>query len=255
MDTMKFLWTFIFFVFGSLIASFLNVVIDRLPAGESVISPPSRCAGCKRQLGAKDLIPILSYLVLRGRCRYCQAVIPKRILFVETVTAVLFALLYLSYGLTPELLAMLFYASLFLTIAVIDLEQGIIPNKLTYPGAGVALIITILNPSLGLKSALIGGMVGLGSFLLIAILSRGGMGLGDVKLATLVGLAIGFPQVLAALLLAVVSGGLVALVLLLTRVKSLKEAIPFGPFLCLGALATLWWGSQLLGWYLAFFKV
>ncbi|MFH0847430.1 MAG: prepilin peptidase [Chloroflexota bacterium] len=252
---MRYLWAFILAIFGSLIASFLNVVIDRLPAGESIISPPSHCASCRKRLAVKDLVPILSYLVLGGRCRYCGAPVPKRILLMEIGTAVLFGLLYLNYGLSIELLPMLFYGSLFLAIAVIDLEHSIIPNKLTYPGAVVALIITSLNPALGLKSALIGGAVGLLTFLLIVILSRGGMGLGDVKLATLVGLATGYPQVLVALLLAVVSGGLVAVALLLAKVKRLKEAIPFGPFLCLGAFVTLWWGSQILSWYLAFFGV
>ncbi len=251
---MRYFWTFFLVVFGSLIASFLNVIIDRLPNDESIISPPSHCAHCHHRLSAKDLIPIFSYLNLRGRCHYCQAPIPRRILFVEIGTAVLFGLLYLSYGLTPELLVILFYASLFLVIAVIDLEHGIIPNKLTYSGAVISLIITTLNPTAGFKSALIGGMVGLVSFMMIVILSRGGMGLGDVKLATLIGLATGFPRVLIALLLAVVSGGLIAIALLLARRKRLKEAIPFGPFLSLGAFATLWWGSQLLNWYLPLLK-
>jgi leader peptidase (prepilin peptidase)/N-methyltransferase len=250
-----------FALLGMILASFLNVCIDRLPANRSLVFPPSHCDACNHRLAAKDLIPIFSYLWLRGRCRYCRAHIPGRVLWVEISTAALFGLSYWQYGLSIELAIALFYICLFTVILVIDWEQGLIFNKIVFPAIAAALLISVLFsislpdieivPFIG--RAAIGGGIGLVLFLLIVIVSRGGMGWGDVKLAALIGLATGFPLVFIALLIAVILGGVVAVLLLALKIKKRKEAISFGPFLAVAAIVTLLWGNGILSWYRGLF--
>ncbi len=247
----------VFALLGMAVGSFLNVLIDRLPAHQSPVFPASHCPSCQRRLQAKDLIPVFSYIWLRGRCRYCQAPIPRRLLWVEVGTGALFAYLYWHYGLSPELAVTTFYFCLFIVIMVIDLEHRLILNRVVYPSAVIALAISLFLSQLevvpGIASAAAAGGIGLGLFLAIAIVSRGGMGWGDVKMVALIGLVVGFPLVFVALFLAVVSGGLIAVVLMLARAKSRNQGIPFGPFLSLGTMATLLWGRPILDWYLGLF--
>jgi leader peptidase (prepilin peptidase)/N-methyltransferase len=257
----------IFVLLGMVVASFLNACCDRLPVGESIVYPPSHCPACRHRLRVKDLIPVFSYLWLRGRCRYCQAPIPRRLLWVEIGTGVLFGYLYWHYmvwhhGSGIELAVAAFYCSLFIVLLVIDLEHRLILNKVVYPAMALALLLSILFSFFlspldivpGILEAAIGGGIGLVLFLLVVIVSRGGMGWGDVKLAALIGLVTGFPLIFVALLLAVIVGGLVAGLLLTLKVKGRREAIPFAPFLSLAAIATLLWGSNILGWYLSLFR-
>ena len=167
----------VFALLGAAVGSFLNVCIDRLPAGQSLVYPPSHCVGCGRRLASLDLIPVFSYLWLRGRCRYCGAAIPVRLFLVELATAVIFALLWWKYGLTPELFIAIFYSCLFLVILVIDLEHGLILNKVVYPSAvisfGLALFQStgLIDPGIvpGIVDASIGGAVGLAILLLPVI--------------------------------------------------------------------------------------
>jgi leader peptidase (prepilin peptidase)/N-methyltransferase len=263
----------VFTLLGMVVASFLNVCIDRLPSNESLISPASHCAFCHRRLAVRDLIPVFSYLWLRGRCRYCQASIPRRLLWVEIGTGLLFGYLYWHYGLSIELAVSTLYCCLFTTLMVIDLERGLILNKIVYPAALLAVIISIFLPPsrliypsgvvplsisdflprLGIVQTAIGGGIGLVLFLLIALVFRGGMGWGDVKMAALIGLVTGFPLIFVSLFLAVILGGLVAVTLLLFKVKKRKESIPFGPFLSLATIATLLFGGSILNWYLGLF--
>jgi len=177
---------------------------------------------------------------------------------VELATALIFALLYWHYRLSPELGVMAFYACLFITIFVIDLEHGLILNKVVYPGMVVALLLALypwpwLAESMGLRvaNAALGGAIGFGIFLLIAIVSRGGMGWGDVKLAALIGLATGFPLVFLAIIMGAILGGIVAVALVIAKRRKRRETIPFGPFLALAAMITLLWGSNILDWYLS----
>ena len=240
----------VFALLGITVASFLNVCIDRLPNNESLVFPASHCASCHHRLGIGDLIPVFSYLWRHGRCRYCQAAIPRRLFWVEVGTGILFAFLYWHYGLSIQLAVTTFYCCLLIIIMVIDLEHGLILNKIVYPGMAVALIISIFLPQPGIAQSAIGGGIGLGLFLLIVLISRGGMGWGDVKLAALIGLVTGFPLVFVALLLAVILGGLVAGTLLLLKIRKRKEGIPFAPFLSLATIVTLLFGTNLLNWYL-----
>ena len=249
---------FLFALLGVAVGSFLNVCIDRLPRNESILNPPSHCETCHHPLAAKDLIPVLSYLWLKGRCRYCHASIPRRLFWAELATGGLFAFLYGCYGFSSELWVLVFYACLFIIIFVVDLERELILNNVVYPGMAVALLIAgfVPQPWLMLWSlpaiamAAIGGAIGFVIFLLIAIISRGGMGWGDVKLVALIGLATGFPLIFIALVIGAILGGLVAIALLVSKKRGRKEAIPFGPFLSVAAMITLIWGEEILGCYL-----
>jgi len=262
-----------FILLGVTVASFLNVCIDRLPAGDSLISPGSHCASCHHPLSIKDLIPVVSYLWLRGRCRYCRAPVARRLFWVEISTGLLFGYLYWHYGLTIELPVSAFYGCLFIVLMVIDLEHGLLLNRIVYPTMLVAITISVflppsrliyscgaapplisnLLPELGIIQSVIGGSIGLGLFFLIVIISRGGMGWGDVKMAALIGMVTGFPLVFVALLLAVILGGLAAIIMLMLKMRKRKEGIPFAPFLSLGAMATILWGSNIINWYLGIF--
>jgi len=260
------IWTLLFFLSGSAVGSFLNVVADRLPRGESIISPPSHCPGCGRELSTWELFPIFSYLWLRGRCRTCDVVIPLRLFLMELGTGVLFALLFWRYGLSWELALAILYCCMFLVLLVVDIEHGILPNAIVYPGMVVAFVLAVvvqvvpwaagmrienaIVPSLGKAAA--GGAIGFGLLLIPALIyplltGKEGMGWGDVKLAGLIGLVVGFPLVLVAMFLAIISGGLVAAILLLLKRKGGKDAIPFGPFLAVAAIITLLWGNDVLG--------
>ena len=249
-----------FAALGLVVGSFLNVCIDRLPAGQSIINPPSHCPSCQHRLASKDLIPLFSYIWLRGRCRYCRVPIPKRIFLLELSTGIIFALLYQGYGLTPRLGIMLFYAGLFIIIFVVDLDHGLILNKVVYPALLLALLFALFIPQpwivqvkvQGIANFAIGGGIGFIMLFVIALVSRGGMGWGDVKLAALIGLATGFPLVFLAVVMAAILGGIVAVALLITKRKGRKEAIPFGPFLITATFITLLWGSSILSWYLGF---
>jgi len=254
---------FLFFILGLEIGSFLNVCIDRLPRGESIVKPPSHCEACGHRLAAKDLIPLFSYLWLRGRCRYCRASIPGKLFFVELASGAIYAFLFWKYVLSPEspelgaLGAMIFYAALFTIIFMVDLEKGVILNKVVYPAMVIAVILGVLGiqpelpqwPVGGIANVAMGGGVGFLFFFVVAMASRGGMGWGDVKLAGLIGLATGFPMVLVAIVLGAGLGAIVGVVLMAIRKKGMKSLIPFGPFLSVATMVTLIWGGDMLNWY------
>jgi leader peptidase (prepilin peptidase)/N-methyltransferase len=252
----------VFTLLGLFVGSFLNVCIDRLPQGQSIIRPPSHCPACKHKLGTLDLIPLFSYLWLRGRCRYCRAPIPLRLPVVEGVSGLLFALLYWKFGLGLELGIFLIYASLLMVIFVIDLENQLVLDKVTYPGMALALVFSlfwlgleVISPFptgiLGrLLSSLAGGVIGLALMALPFIIYRRGMGIGDIKLGALVGLMTGYPLVLVALLLSMITGGLVGAILLVFKIKKRSDPIPFAPFLATSAMVTLLWGQAICQWYL-----
>jgi leader peptidase (prepilin peptidase)/N-methyltransferase len=263
--------TALFTIVGVAIGSFLNVCIDRLPLNKSLLSPPSHCDACKQRLTAKDLIPLLSFLWLRGRCRYCRARIPLRVPLVELLTGTLFFLAFWYYGLSARFGFAAFWSCVFLVIIFIDWQHKLILNKVTYPMAVVALVILAADSLTSVPlipagfaflpldkpiilSGVIGGAVGLGFFFLAVALSqllfkREGIGEGDVKLACLIGLVTGWPMVIVALLIGILLGGLVAIVLLLLRLKGRKDTAPYGTFLAIGPIITLFWGVNIFHWY------
>lgn len=241
---------------------------------EAVFEPRRpRCAKCGIPRPWLHLLPFAAYFAAQGRCAACGERIPARIPIVEFVTGALFAALFLSFKLSPELWILLVYTSLLIVLFVTDLEHFILPNIVTYPGmllaALIALLVTLFHYRLSwavffagsdfmslfnnfLLSAVAGGLAGALLLFLVAVASRGGMGWGDVVLAGLLGLMAGFPMVFVALFTGVITGGMVAAVLLISGRKKRREMLPFGPFLCLGGLVTLLWGRQILGWYLSF---
>ncbi len=260
--------TIVFALLGLAIGSFLNVCIDRLPVGKSLVSPPSHCDSCHHPLSVPDLIPVLSYIWLRGRCRYCQARIPLRPLWVEIIGGLLLAVSYWYHGLSVDFAVIAIYSYLFMVILFIDWEHQLILNKITYPAAVAALIISFFHPppgvihiSLpwpivaegisGIINSLIGGGAGFILFLIPILIYPGGMGWGDVKLAGLIGLTLGFPLAIIALFIGIVIGGLAAIILLLSKRKGRKDVIPYGAFLAPGAIITLFCGGAILNWYLS----
>ncbi len=250
----------LFILLGLFTGSFLNVCIDRLPGGQSIVFPPSHCAECNHKLKVLDLVPVFSYIWLRGRCRYCQARIPLRLPIVEGTTALLFALIYWKFGLGLELLFLLIYASMLIIIFVIDLEHLLVLNKIVYPGMALAFVFSFFNPGIrtfsillpnfGVESALLGGIIGLAIMAVPFLVYRQGMGMGDVKLAALVGLMTGFPLVIMAVLLSWILGGIVAGILLALKIKGRKDAIPAAIFLAATTMITLLWGQAIWEWYL-----
>ncbi|MCL4424973.1 MAG: prepilin peptidase [Firmicutes bacterium] len=238
-------------IVGLLLGSFLNVVIHRLPRGESIVFPPSHCPRCGARLGPLELIPVVSYIVQKGRCRHCRASISWRYPLVELVTAGLFLLFYLRYGPSPQFLFYASLATLLVPVTFIDLEHQIIPNSLNLTGLAVGLPLLLWLRPLTWSQALLGLVAGGGLLLVVATLSWGGMGGGDVKLAGVLGFYLGWPLVLLALLLAFVAGALIGLFLLATRIKGRRDFIPFGPFLALGAIITLLAGPEMVVWYLS----
>jgi leader peptidase (prepilin peptidase)/N-methyltransferase len=179
--------------------------------------------------------------------------VPWRIFWVEVGTALLFGFLYWYYGLSLELAVAAAYSSLFILLLVIDLEHQLILNKVVYPTAAAALLADVFLPEPGILLGAAGGAVGFALLLLPALIFRGGMGWGDVKMAGLVGIVVGFPQIFVAIFGAMIVGGTVAAILLLLRLKGRKDAIPYGPFLSIAAIATMLFGGEILTWYLSLF--
>lgn len=250
---MEALLAVVFGLIGAAFGSFLNVCIDRLPSGRSLAYPPSHCEACQHPLSPWDLVPVFSYLWLRGRCRYCRSAIPQRLFWIELAVGLIFAFIYWWYGLSVNFAVVAFYACLFIVLLGIDLEHHLILNRVVYPAWVVVLILDIFLPQPGIVYGLIGSVVGFVILLIPALVYPEGMGWGDVKMAALIGLVTGFPLVFVALFLSIVMGGLVGGVLLLFKLRKRKEGIPFAPYLSVATVVTLVWGSQILGWYLRFF--
>lgn len=247
------------FLFGAVIGSFLNVVIHRLPQGESLVRPRSRCPGCGEPIRASDNIPILSFLLLRGRCRHCQAPIPWRYPLVETLSGLLCTALLATFGLSLNFFAYFAFAAALLAVVFIDLDWQIIPDSISLPGIPAGIVLSFLLepgwPDFGPKSALLAALIGGG--LLWAVAAgyqwlRGveGMGLGDVKLLAMLGAFLGLRSLPVILLVSSVTGALAGLGVMLATGRGLRAAIPFGPFLVLGAYCYLFFGEELIRWYL-----
>ncbi len=235
---------------GAVVGSFLNVVIDRLPNNRSIVTPPSHCDHCQKKLSLLELVPIFSYLLLRGRCRKCNEKIPLRVLVVELGTSLVFLLTWFKFGQSWETALYCLYGAVLIVLGGIDLEHQKIPNILIYPAIGLGLIMIPLLHTNNIWMMLAGGLLGFGVFFLIAVLAPGAMGMGDVKLVLFLGFVLGFPEIVLALFLAFVSGGLLAGILLAIKKIGKKDTIAFGPFLGLAGFVTLLYGSQILSWWL-----
>jgi leader peptidase (prepilin peptidase)/N-methyltransferase len=237
-------------VFGAIIGSFLNVVVYRLPRRESIVKPASHCTACGATVRPYDNVPVLSWLILRGHCRNCSAPISKRYPLVEALCALLCVAAVLAGGSTATVTLNVALILLLVPIALIDLEHRIIPNKLTALGAMLALGIgTALDPS-GEPARLLAGVGAGGALLLAALAYPGGMGMGDVKLAGVMGLFLG-SAVIPAMLIALLAGVLYGALVMVRKGAQAgrKTAIPFGPFLAFGSLVAVFAGDPLVNWY------
>jgi leader peptidase (prepilin peptidase)/N-methyltransferase len=249
----------IVFCFGALVGSFLNVCILRLPKDESIVFPGSHCVSCKHPLAWFDNIPFFSFMLLKGKCRYCGKKISWQYFIVELLTALLFVVFYYFFGVSPKGALYLALTLALLVESVIDMRYKIIPDQITLPAIVIALLACAFFPSIhnetsharGFLAALIGMLVG-GGFLYVAgtiaewILKKEAMGGGDVKLLAAIGAVIGWRGVVWTIFMASLFGSVVGIYL---RIKKGEELIPFGPFLGLGAFLYLFIGPQMTEWY------
>jgi len=240
-------------VFGLAIGSFLNVVIARVPAGRSIVRPPSACPGCGAQLAWHDNIPVLSFLVLHGRCRACGMPISWRYPLVEAITAAALVAAYVAFGPTADFLVAGLLLPALIAVTAIDLEHQLIPDAITLPWILVGLLANLATARISWVEPVIGILLGGGVFLAIILASGGGMGGGDLKLGAMLGAFLGWKALLFALFVAVVLGGVLAIALLASGLRKRKDPIPFGPFLALGGAMALFWGERVVGWYLSGF--
>jgi leader peptidase (prepilin peptidase)/N-methyltransferase len=237
---------------GLAIGSFLNVVAARVPLRRSIVSPASACMSCERPIAWYDNIPLVSYAVLRGRCRHCGSRIPFLYPAIELLTALLVAACALAFGLSGDFAVAAAFCAVLVAVSAIDLEHRIIPNRIVVPAAGLALLVqTALHPS----AEWIVGALGASGFLFAAALAYpAGMGMGDVKLALLMGAVLG-RAVAVALMVGMLAAMIPGLYLLARHGKAgRKMGIPFGPFLALGSVVALFWGHDLVEAYFSLLR-
>jgi leader peptidase (prepilin peptidase) / N-methyltransferase len=234
---------------GAVIGSFLNVVIHRLPRRESLVSPPSRCPQCETPVKPYDNVPVVSWLVLRGRCRHCGAPISPRYPVVELLTALVFAAVVLVRGFDDDLVLELPFVAALIALAGIDLDHKLLPNRIVYPMAAYGVIATLLVDRGDLVEHLVAG-AGAFTFLLVAALAYPrGMGMGDVKLAGAMGLYLGV-AVIPALLTAFLTGSIVGIAMIAREgAAARKKAVPFGVFLAIGGIVGVLAGPELVDVY------
>lgn len=253
----EWMWAALFFYLGALLGSFGNVVIYRLPKGESVVRPRSRCAACSKQIAFYDNIPILSWFILRGRCRNCGAKYSFRYPLVELITASLFCGLFLAYGFQWVLIEYLILAFGLVVISFIDLDHFIIPDEFSLSGIVIGLVGSLINPERDFWTALAGVLMGGGFLWAVAygyllIRKEEGMGGGDIKLLAWIGAVLGWVSIPFVILVSSILGGVVGL-LTMSRGRGLKTTIPFGPFLAAAALLFLFGGARIAEWYFSLF--
>jgi leader peptidase (prepilin peptidase)/N-methyltransferase len=232
---------------GLAVGSFLNVVAARIPLRRSIVSPGSACPKCETSLSWYDNIPLVSYAVLRGRCRHCGVSISGRYPAVEAATAVLVACCALKFGFTWDFLVAAAFCAVLVAISATDLERRIIPNRIVLPATVVLLVAqTVLHPSV---EWIVAGLAAAVAFLLVALAYPGGMGMGDVKLALLLGVVLGRP-VSVALLVGMLTALIPSFAVIAKHGKAgRKMTIPFGPFLAIGGVVALFAGKSILDWY------
>lgn len=242
-------------IYGLIIGSFLNVCIYRIPRGESIAWPGSHCPTCSHSLSWYDNIPLLSYLVLKGKCRYCKSNISAQYPVVESLNALLYIIMYFRFGFGVDFIFYSLMSSVLLSIIFIDLKEMIIPDSLVL----CILVLSVIHKAVNyflygkspeLISSFLGLLVAGGLFVAIVLLSRGGMGGGDVTLMGALGFVLGFKNILLNIFLSFVLGAIISIVLLAAKIKTRKDPIPFGPFIVLGFFITSLWGKVIINWYL-----
>lgn len=247
--------TFAVFIFGAVVGSFLNVCIHRIPSHESVAFPASHCPHCHAPIRPYDNIPIISYLLLRGRCRQCAVSISRRYPLVEMLGGIAAVAAVSAFGLSAKALLVFAFLAALIVITFIDLDHQIIPDAISIPGIFVGFASSLLPGDPNWTASLAGILIGGGSLWAVAagyewLTGREGMGGGDIKLLAMIGAFLGWRGIPVTLLLASLLGTLIGVTLMFIRGRDTKMAIPFGPFLAVGAACALFWGDALIDWYL-----
>jgi len=243
---------FVIFLYGITLGSFYNVVGLRVPIKQSIIKPRSACPTCGHQLKTFELIPVVSYIIQGGKCRGCQSQISPVYPTFELLTGVMFVTAPLVIGWSSELLVALSLISMFMIIIVSDIHYMLIPDKILIWFAGIFLLERIFLPLSPWWDSILGAVTGFSLLLLIAIVSKGGMGGGDVKLYALIGLVLGFKLVLLSFFLSTLYGAVIGGLALLLKIVKKRQPIPFGPFIAAGTLTAYYWGTEIIDFYLRF---
>ena len=245
------------FILGLIVGSFSNVCIYRIPRNESIIYPASHCPKCRSNISPKDNIPLLSFILLKGRCRNCKSKISIQYPIVEFLTGLIYLIIYLTYGLSVQTLIYIILSSALIIIAFIDLNEQIVPDVISLPGIVIGFIISFFVPYISFINSGLGVVVGGGIILIIGlagsvIFKKEAMGGGDVKLAAMIGAFLGWRCIVISLFLGFFLGALAGIILILSKIKSREDTVPFGPFIVLGSFITLLWGEKIISWYLGF---
>ena len=246
------------FLLGLALGSFANVCIYRLPLGRSIVSPPSSCPHCGTQIQFYDNIPILSYVLLRGKCRNCKKSIPIQYPLVELITGIISLALFIRYGISYQYILYLLFSGSLVVITFIDLHHKIIPDVISLPGIVVGFLASFILPYLTWIESLIGIVAGGGALLLIAVIfekltGKEGMGGGDIKLLAMIGAWLGWKALPFVVLISSILGILIGGGALLVSGKGMRVRIPFGPFLAMGTLTYFFFGGPIIRWYASFF--
>jgi len=253
---LQFYLSAISFIFGALVGSFLNVCIYRMPRGESVVFPPSHCQNCNYNIRWYDNIPLISYLVLMGKCRGCGTRISLQYPLVELINGLLTLALFLRFGPTPAFLALFLFCSALVVITFIDIEHQIIPDEISLSGIVIGFVLSFFLAGHDWLNSLLGILLGGGSLLLVAyayqwLTGKDGMGGGDIKLLAMMGAFLGWKAIPFIIFASSLVGSVLGISLMLIQKKDSKLAIPFGPYLAFGAILYVFYGRQLIHWYLS----
>jgi len=245
-------------LFGLAWGSFLNVVIYRVPLGMSLLKPPSSCPRCKRRIKPYDNIPVVSYLLLGGKCRSCGAGIPLTYFLVEIITPLSFVILYTRHSLSLFFFAASLFSSALIVLSMIDYRHKLLPDKITLPGTAVGLLYALFRPDLTISQALAGAAVGAGFLLIVygayyIVRKKEGLGLGDVTMMLMIGTFLGWRKTLLTLILASIFGALIGIALMMIKKKNFQYSLPFGTFLGPAAFVSLVWGDRIIAAYLGLF--
>ena len=248
-----------FFVAGLVVGSFLNVLILRLPREQSLIKPPSRCRRCEAPIRWYDNIPVISWLMLRGRCRACSESIGARYPLIELATGLLFLAASVAFGTGAGAWVASLFLALMLALAVIDLEHMILPDVITLPGIALGLVLQPWIPGGSFVHSLIGALAGAGALILLIntwywLREEESMGLGDVNMMAMLGAFLGWRNGIVALAVATAAGALIGIAMMLFGRAGWKSKIPFGVFLAIGGAVALFWGGQIAGWYVGWYR-
>lgn len=238
-------------ILGLIIGSFLNVCIYRIPKEQSIAFPPSHCAKCEKKLSPIDLVPVFSYIFLKGRCKYCNEKISIRYPLIESLNCILYLIVYLKFGLTLIALKYCILVSILIVIGMIDYDTQFVFTSTTIFG-GIIAVIFIIIQAIAYKSGtvdlILGGVIGFAIIGLIVFLTKG-MGEGDIEIATICGLFLGIKGILLGLFLAIILGGIIGIIILSLKLKKAKEKIAFGPCIAIGSLISMLWGAEMLKMY------